>query len=295
MKDIRLCKTCNNELSPNQKQYCSKNCLYIGLSNKQKALWQTPEYRAKKSLDSKKMWINNIERKKQASKTMRDNLNKFKETEGYKEWRILLSKETANKLWQNQKYIDIMKNKDISKIKEMWKDEEYRDKMKKQSSLTLKKLWRDKSFRDKSINASSNLTKQRWQDETFRDKMINILKNANKDKGFDMYSRFILKGIKQCYLYLIIFNDNTNKFFKVGVSKGIKRPLEYIKKYKHINANLMLLRYGETKLVCDIEKYIHHKMKLPIFRQNIIDNGRTEIYDIKYYNSVLNYIKSNIP
>lgn len=124
--------------------------------------------------------------------------------------------------------------------------------------------------------------------------MIKIIKEKVNNGGYDIYKRYKQFNITHCYLYVIEFNDNSNKFFKVGVSNSIKRPNNFIDIYNNLSANLILLEYGEAKLICEIEKFIHKKMKLPIYKQNYIKNGRSEIYDIQYLNQALSYIQNNL-
>lgn len=264
----RICKNpkCNNLLLNRQKMYCSRKCSSTSLIRKESC-----------SKALKKKWEN-------------------KDFITYRAEKFKL----ANKMmWDNPKYKEKMRKLSSIRLKKQWEDKTFRENQTKRSNsifkeyrnksiIKLKEKWiNDIEYRNKMKLKASNQLKERWNNIKFRMKMTNIAKSL-KNGGYNLLERYKRNHIDKCYLYLIIFN---NEFFKVGVSKNMKRPNLFLVNNKEYNPKLLIYKQDSVEKVCECERYIHKELNLPNYLQTIIQSGKSEVYSISYLDKVLNIIK----
>lgn len=110
--------------------------------------------------------------------------------------------------------------------------------------------------------------------------------------GWNMQKRYDGLGISEIYLYLI-YMPSLNAF-KVGIAKDGRRINQILRDSKDENSMLIFKIKGDIRSICAIEKEIHKTLKGKHIIQDIIKNGKTEIYPRNMYECVLGIIDERL-
>lgn len=147
-----------------------------GFSSSQvRDMWKNDEYRSKMIKSAKDLWKNDeyrIKMRRISSETM---------------------KKTIKKLWEDDTYRELQKNKCAKESKMRWKSEDYRKNQIKKTKL----MWENEQTREKIINSMkikfsteenkakrSEASRLNWCNEAFRNRQIDNLKDRWNDQEF---------------------------------------------------------------------------------------------------------------
>lgn len=198
------------------------------------------------------------------------------------------------KSWQKQDFREKQGAGHRKANKLMWQNPEYKAKMSDISRQNMKKLFENKEFLKEHRERAIAICKKNWADSSFREKMIKIQSNREFAANWNALKVYKSQGQDKCYLYLILFNNKNERFFKIGVSKNKYRPRQIAAKANVFTTKVRYLAYDRVEKLCTAEHNLHFKLGLPHYEQGFVKNGKTEIYAIKDLRTAYNYIKRAI-
>lgn len=213
--------------------------------NRNKKMWQNPEYRKQQIKRIKTMW----------------------ENEEYKEFMRQASSSNLKKLWQTEEFKKLLSNLKSKEMKERWQDKIYRAQMQKHMQAISLKLWSNPKHRE----YMSQLMKEITQNPQWRKRQSETTKSLWKNPEYR--SKFSKDHFSK--MAKTLWSDE--KFHKMHQDKLKKQrqdPLFVQKQIEAVRAaNKRRLKqdpYFMNKLAQKAKIALHKKWQDPLYKNQVI-------------------------